>query len=81
MDDEIAAADRAAAEAVGLAVVRDLLAGSQEPLRRQMSQAARAATSPSDLAGLIKLVSLSGPYDRVHVAHAYQIDITGGRDP
>lgn len=46
-----------------------------------MSAGALSATAPTALAQVLKFVSLSAPYQSVHVAHTYQIDLKGGRDP
>ncbi len=81
VDAEISDADRKPVEAAALAVAQAMLKGDGDAVFRGMTKAAQSSAKPTDLAQYASFAARSGPYQAVQVAHTYQIDVKGGRDP
>ncbi len=80
-DSEILAVDRSSVDAIAIGVSQAVFKGDGDAAFRAMSEAAQASTKASDLAQYARIVERSGPYQDIRVAHTYQIDVKGGRDP
>jgi len=75
VDDEIAAADRHAAETTALALARATIAGDEVAILGDMTPAAQIATPPDKLRSLLSYVASFAPYRDLHVERTFSINV------
>jgi hypothetical protein len=78
VDEEIPQADRAEAEKLALELAQNLTGGSPDQIYALMSKEAQSTISQENIMKLASVVKATGPFQNIHVAHSYFIEIAGG---
>jgi len=80
VDDEIPQADRSQAEKVALDLAQNAMSGNPDQTYALMTREAQTSASLENVTKLTSVIKASGPFQNVHVAHSYFIEVTGGGD-
>jgi hypothetical protein len=80
VDDEIPRSDRSDAEKAAMAVAQEAMIGNPDQTYALMAKETQTTISPENIAKLTTAIKASGPFQNVHVAHSYFIEVTGGGD-
>jgi hypothetical protein len=80
VDDEIPQADRSQGEKAALDLAQNALSGNADQVYALMAKEAQTKIGPENIAKLTGIIKATGPFQNVHVAHSYFIEVTGGGD-